>query len=372
MYKNVTILGGYGNTGRQIAQLLLKHTDLKVTLAGRDIDRANQFANVLNYEHNIHEVKGTYADASNIESLNLLFRDADLVINASSTIEYTDNVAKAAVRNNCSYIDIQLSSKLKSLTLKSYEEKILKNKSVFITDGGFHPGIPAALIRYAAGKFDELSKANVGSIFRIDWKNLELSDSTTEELLEEFRNYDTSAFIEGNWKALKWNDYKSFRFQPPFGEQKCIPMMMDELRDLPKMIPSLREIGFYVAGFNPVVDYFISPLVIIMLKFFPSSSLHYMARLFEWGLKTFTKPPFRTELIMEAKGKISGDHKKMTLRLFHDDAYFLTAAPVVACVLQLLKGNINPGLYLQAHIVEPVKFLDDLKVLGVNITEELS
>jgi len=43
----------------------------------------------------------------------------------------------------------------------------------FIADGGFHPGLPAALVRYVAPHFDRLEKANVGSVINVDWASLD-------------------------------------------------------------------------------------------------------------------------------------------------------------------------------------------------------
>ncbi|MCH8069930.1 MAG: saccharopine dehydrogenase NADP-binding domain-containing protein [Candidatus Marinimicrobia bacterium] len=52
MYKNILILGGYGNTGGKIALILLQHSDVNVTLAGRNITKANALTNELNNQFN--------------------------------------------------------------------------------------------------------------------------------------------------------------------------------------------------------------------------------------------------------------------------------------------------------------------------------
>jgi hypothetical protein len=48
------------------------------------------------------------------------------------------------------------------------------------------------------------------------------------------------------------------------------------------------------------------------------------------------------------------------------------AVPVVACLLQYMNGTINkPGLCFQATVVEPKRFLDDMKRMGLGVTVEI-
>ncbi len=60
-------------------------------------------------------------------------------------------------------------------------EEIQQAGCCFITDGGFHPGLPAFLVRYAAQYFDQLVCARVGSVIKEDWKKLDVENSTVYE-----------------------------------------------------------------------------------------------------------------------------------------------------------------------------------------------
>jgi len=88
----------------------------------------------------------------------------------------------------------------------------------------------------------------------------------------------------------------------------------------------------------------------------------------EWGLKKFSGTPFGTTIILEAKGLKNRQEQKLKVRLFHEDGYIMTAIPVVCCMMQYLEDNIRkPGLWWQAHIVDPRKMLEQMQQLGIRI-----
>ncbi|MFQ5583603.1 MAG: hypothetical protein ACE5GL_04135 [Calditrichia bacterium] len=142
---------------------------------------------------------------------------------------------------------------------------------------------------------------------------------------------------------------------------------------LPQTYPSLQETGFYVGGFNRVTDYFIIPFGMGLTKeqYLKSSAQiqKLFAKLLHWGLKTFSKPPFVTMLLCEANGRKNNKEKTIEIKLYHRDGYFLTAAPVVACLLQVFNEEIGePGLWFQANIVHTGRFFEDMKTMGIQIS----
>ncbi len=85
----------------------------------------------------------------------------------------------------------------------------------------------------------------------------------------------------------------------------------------------------------------------------------------EWGLKQATRPPYGAVLRMDAQGP----GRAFVMTVAHDDAYFLTAAPAVACLQQVFDGAIcKPGLWRQGNLVEPVRVFADLAHLGVRVS----
>lgn len=148
--KPILILGGYGNAGLMIARLLVSQTKIGMILAGRNGQRAKRAAAQLNAEFQTDCFSGMQVNAADKASLLQAFKNIQMVVVASSTVEFTSIVAQAALEAGIDYFDLQISVTAKHQVLEALRERILHSGRCFITDGGYRPGLPAALVRYAA------------------------------------------------------------------------------------------------------------------------------------------------------------------------------------------------------------------------------
>ena len=275
-----------------------------LVLAGRNLQKARQCAHKLNKEIGEQRASGLVVDASDPRSLRDGLRGVDLLVAASSTAQYARQTAEAALEAGCDYLDIQF-SKQKIVELKQLDERIRQAGLCFITDGGFHPGLPGALVRYAGQRLEQMTRANVGSVIKIDWRPYPLNAVTAREMVTEFLDFDADIFKAGRWQKVKWagmSELLWMDFGAPFGRQYGMHMLLEEIRMMPELYPSLRDVGFYVGGFNWFTDWLVFPLIMTGMAVAPKRLLGASAGLLGWSLRAFSRPPYDTRLKLEASG----------------------------------------------------------------------
>jgi saccharopine dehydrogenase (NAD+, L-lysine-forming) len=371
MSRTVLVLGGYGNAGARIAELLVRETEARVLIGGRQGSRAKLVADRLKRQYGEDRVAGVLADAADTRLLRKALEPVDLLVVASSTTQLTSSVAEAAVEARVDWFDIQSSTR-KLTTLRGVRDAIERSGCCFITDGGLHPGMPGALVRFAAGFIDRPQCVRIAMLFNLDWEALDLPSETTAEFVDELREARLEVYERGEWvKRRSWTT-QPIDFGRPFGKRSTVPLWLDEIESLPRLFPSLQDLSVWVGGFNWFVDYVAMGAGLSALRLFGDWARPSVARLFQWGLRRFSRPPWGSIMLVEAQGWKKGRLVEFRGGVSHRDGYDLTAIPAVAALLQYLDGSIRkPGLWQQALVVEPRRFMADLERLGATVTYDL-
>ncbi len=259
----ILILGGTGNSGRLIAQHLLAQSEADITIAARHLDEAQALADRLNRQYSGHRARAIYADASQNDSLRLAFRDQTMVVVAAPTTACAAGVIRTALETGVDYLDVQLGAQKLAL-LQSVSDEIERAGRCFITEAGFHPGLPSALVRYAAANLDTIESAVTLGYLNMG-KHLPYTEAV-DELVESFREYNGQVFKSGQWTKTNAYAVRTCDFGGDIGRKRCYSMFFEELRSLPQMIPSLREVGFYISEMHWILDRMVIPIAWAWLK----------------------------------------------------------------------------------------------------------
>jgi saccharopine dehydrogenase (NAD+, L-lysine-forming) len=363
--KVILVLGAYGGTGQIICSLLLKETDVGLVISGRNKNELTALLVELKKEFPYKKINAIFADATDLNSLTIAFRNVSLVVDATTATKHVLNVANAALQAGADYLDFHFEQKVVA-QLAQLKNRIENKGRCFITQAGFHPGLPATFVRYASSYFDELNSAIIGMAMSAKIEKPE----SVYELVDVLSEYKVEIFKDGKWQLAGWRDFKKIDFGARFGTRICYPLHMEEMRLLPSMFP-LRETGVYVAGFNWFIDYFVFPLAFMLFAIKKGAGRHLIAKLLIYGFNNFTSVGQGVSFVLTANGMKKGKHSAIRLLAQHDDAYQFTAIPIVACILQYLDGKFStPGLWMMGHIVDSDRLLVDMQQMGVQIEEQ--
>ncbi len=235
MRERVLVLGGYGTTGRTLCELLLECGDAEVVIAGRSLERGEATAREL-AERFPGRVTARAADAADAASLARALDGVSMVAVAASVLDHAGTVARAALDAGVDYFDLLLSGEEKFAALERLRPEIEAAGRCFITDGGIHPGLTAAMIRALAPAFGRLERAAAGGLLKVDWDAFDVraaapsTSSPTSSATSASRRWRAGAVESRSSGATPRASSTSARRS---ASQRCSLMYMKELELLP-------------------------------------------------------------------------------------------------------------------------------------------
>ncbi len=352
---NVAVIGATGNAGRPIARLLLDDPSVEVNACARSEAALADLESTIGPSPGM--LRTTVADVARSDDMLRVFGSADLVVGATSRSQHGMTLAELAVETGVSYLGLYLSEPAKWDRLRTLHTRCVERGVMVVDDGGWHPGVPAAMVR-AAAEHGALSEAWVGASFGLRWDEIGVASETIDDFLTELEATDPSVWVEGGW-VRGFRHARHFDFGVGEEPVSCIPMCLEEMRELAGS-GTLDSTGFFMAGFGPALDYAVLPLSMGVAKVKRS----WGAGLLWWGLRHFGSSDDIGVLVLDGRRAESGEAVRM--RVWHADAYALTAIPAVATIRQMW-SNPRPGVWTQASFVDPGHFFEQLREMGVNV-----
>ncbi len=153
MVATILVLGGYGNFGYRIAEVLARESDVQLLIAGRDAARAveaamrigvNATSAVLDYR------------ASDFADRLRTYR-VDVVVNAAGPFQDQDySVARACLAARCHYVDIADARDFVT-NIGTLNGAALANDVLLVSGASSVPGLSSAVVKRYRDRFAELS-----------------------------------------------------------------------------------------------------------------------------------------------------------------------------------------------------------------------
>jgi NAD(P)-dependent dehydrogenase (short-subunit alcohol dehydrogenase family) len=364
----VVILGGYGETGRRIARLLASRGRGPVVVAGRDLAKAEGLADALSRSVGRARIEPLEVDAADRAALASALEGAALLVNATSSAAPIGSVVGAALDAGVDVVDLQLVPGGAEALRRMSPEVEAADRCV-VAQAGFHPGVPAALARWAGASMDEVDEVWSAGLLRA--RGGIPYTPAVDDLVELFRGYRAHVLEGGVPRPVRfWRADAYPRVDLAFGFGRCVTTVwdLDEVLRLGEALPGLRRAGFSIAGFDPVTDLVVSFVVMAALPFSGRRGVARLGRLLCWSTRTFARPPFGCVVQADVAGRRQDEPIQLRVALFHEDGYELTAIPAVSMIEQLLEGSVRrPGVHLMGLLVDPERLLIDVEGMGVRV-----
>ena len=362
----VVILGGYGETGWRIARLLAARGHGPVVVAGRDLAKAEGLAEALSRSVRLARVEPLEVDATDRAALTSALAGAALLVNATTSAAPIGSVVGAALDAGVDVVDLQLVPR-GAETLRRMSPEVAAANRCIVAQAGFHPGVPAALARWAGALMDEVDEVWSAGLLRAP-AGIPYTPAV-DDLVELFRGYRAHVLEDGVPRPVSfWRPEAYPRVDLAFGFGRCATTVwdLDEVLRLGEALPGLRRAGFSIAGFDPVTDLVVSFVLMAALPFSGRRGVARLGRLLCWSTRTFARPPFGCVVQADVAGRRHDEPTLLRVALFHEDGYELTAIPTVSMIEQLLEGPVRrPGVHLMGLLIDPERLLTDVEEMGV-------
>lgn len=363
-YKRAMVFGGTGTTGRLIAEMLADKIGIDVTIAGRNGAAVKAVAADLNERLPERQFRSAELDITDQKALIEALSSIDLLIVSAPVAELMDKIAEAALKSGADLLDIlvrpQAGEKVKALA------KAAKAAGrAFVTQAGFHPGVPGPIMRAVAPAFTRLDAVHVGMAMQVGLRDVNSATEIVSEVAAP-----TYVLEDGVWRQASSRDMRRFTFGPPFGGKVCYPLNMREVEAVGHEL-GVKNAGTYAAGFNWFVDYLVFPLLFAAFRLGGAPLAHRVAPLVYYGNKWFSPKGDTIEIRAEATGDIRGRPATRSYCLSSHEPYALTAHCVIAAVRQMIDGPLaEPGVWLMGEKIDHKRLFADLQAFGARVWEE--
>jgi saccharopine dehydrogenase (NAD+, L-lysine-forming) len=358
----IGIIGGYGLTGRVVAAELAKQPNVTLLIAGRDEARIHQAVRELGETGKPYRL-----DLTRPAELDEFCKQCDIVINcAGPSIAFSKEVALAALKNDCHYIDPGGYELLREALMERRRD-IENQGRYFVISCGWIPGISEVFVHYAHRLADE----RMDSLERLDHfygDRNEWSDSGLKDIIWHLCRSNTEGtgmgiYQQGKWRPLKLKQSaQALTLPAPFGQQKAYSNFPSELKRF------AQENAEYQSCHSGSIQIG-RPTLFAMLKiraFFKHNEEKAVQVLKKAHAKECQTSRRGGGVVITIKGEKAGKSVSLTGSFFANRPYWLTGiAPVITAKLIIGRQMKSRGCNYLCDAVDAPAFMDLLAKAGL-------
>ncbi len=361
MNDKILIVGGYGQVGKYVTLKLLELFPNRIIVAGRTLQKADDFAR----EHN-----------SSFETLRVDIYDEDSIADAVKNVNLVvmcltpknTDFAEYCVKNGIHYIDISPSDDVLK-TIKRFDREAAKNQSTCVLGVGIAPGLSNLLVKKLSDYTEELNKVNISLLLGIGehhgedgvkWlldninRNFVVKTNNTEESVSPFIQKYKTTFLEplGKRTAYRFNLADQFIVMQTLNAENASSYFCYDSRFITTYISVLKHIGVFSLLKFQTMYRFIMKIFIAVLSLIRKLNLgtdFYGIQIDAMGIKDGQQFPIHI-------GTIGNNNSQITGHI----AVFVAA--------KLLSGNYPCGVFY----LEELFSIDDLNDFGIHPKIEMS
>jgi len=229
MTDRVLILGGSGRIGSSVAADLVRYTQAKITIAGRNSDAGEQISDRLG-----SSVQFEVLDLANQEKLRAAIGASNLVIHCAGPFHYRDaRVIETCIEAGVNYVDV---SDHPSYTRKAIECRSAAESAgiTAVVNTGIFPGISNSMVRQDVEQLDKAERIHLSYVVAgSGGAGVTVMRTTFLGLQRPFQ-----AWIGNEWKLVKpYSDREIIQFPAPYGPVDVYWFDVPEAFTLPSTFP---------------------------------------------------------------------------------------------------------------------------------------
>lgn len=361
MSKPILVLGASGIVGRALSQVLLKSTAVPLRLASRSLKTSEGLCASLSGGKTWSRVLPAKCDVTDRAAMEKAMEGVSTVVVCSATRSRIGGIAEAALSSGCELIDIHWSPTLWP-EARRYHKRFEEKGLSWITEGGCHPGLPGALVRWAGEHLDSMERVRVSAAF--SFKNA-IGPGSCVEFAREIFQMRMGVLEEGEWNEMSMTRPKATKvdFGGERGVRKCYPFHLHEFVQAVKELGGVRHASFCIAEGPWLLDQVAMPIAGLMTRKNERLARPAGGLLRRVANLTSSKAD-ASQFLLEANGRRGGKEASLRLSIAHRDPAWLTSLCVSSCLHQMTHGGLEKGVHMMALAVEPRLFVSEIAAHG--------